>query len=85
MLLDPAFLIPGHVALLAAESVREDKTYISSDKLVERRYDESWLQRAPRDLVEADLTSHVDRPTPASRSRRTMERTAVRRFRLPLN
>jgi lipase len=59
VLLDPAILLPGHVALLAAESAREDKSYISFDELVERRYEESQLQRAPRDLVEADLASHV--------------------------
>jgi len=59
VLLDPAILLPGHVALLAAENAREPKSYISFDELVERRYDESQLQRAPRDLVEADLASHV--------------------------
>jgi lipase len=59
VLLDPAILLPGHVALVAAESAREPKSYISFDELVERRYDESQLQRAPRDLVEADLASHV--------------------------
>jgi lipase len=59
VLLDPAILLPAHVALLAAENAREPKSYISFDELVERRYDESQLQRAPRDLVEADLASHV--------------------------
>ena len=59
VLLDPAILLPGHVALLAAENAREPKSYISFDELVERRYDESQLQQAPRDLVEADLASHV--------------------------
>jgi lipase len=59
VLLDPAILLPGHVALLAAESAREDKSYISFDELVERRFEESQLHRAPRDLVEADLASHV--------------------------
>ena len=59
VLLDPAILLPAHVALLAAENAREPKSYISFEELVERRYDESQLQRAPRDLVEADLASHV--------------------------
>jgi lipase len=59
VLLDPAILLPGHVALLAAESAREPKSYISFDELVERRYDESQLHGAPRDLVEADLANHV--------------------------
>ena len=59
VLLDPAILLPGHVALMAAESAREDRSYISFDELIERRYDESQLQRAPRDLVAEDLASHV--------------------------
>jgi lipase len=59
VLLDPAILLPGHVALLAAETAREPRSYISFNELVERRYEESQLQHAPRDLVEADLANHV--------------------------
>lgn len=59
VLLDPAILLPGHVALMAAENAREDKSYISFDELIERRYDESQLHRAPRALVEEDLASHL--------------------------
>ena len=60
VLLDPAIVIPGHVALAAAENARIDKSYISFDELIERRYDESQLHFAPRDLVVEDLASHVD-------------------------
>ena len=59
VLLDPAILLPGHVALAAAENARSDKSYVSFDELVERRYDESQLHSAPRELVVEDLASHV--------------------------
>jgi lipase len=59
VLLDPAILLPGHVALAAAENARIDKSYVSFDELIERRYEESQLQRAPRELVVEDLASHV--------------------------
>jgi len=59
VLLDPAILLPGHVALTAAENARLDKSYVSFDELIERRYDESQLHRAPRELVVEDLSSHV--------------------------
>ena len=60
VLLDPAILLPGHVALAAAENARIEKSYISFDELIERRYDESQLHFAPRELVVEDLASHVD-------------------------
>lgn len=60
VLLDPALLLPGHVALAAAENARVDKSYVSFDELVERRYDESQLHSAPRELVAEDLARHVD-------------------------
>lgn len=59
VLLDPAILLPGHVALAAAENARIDKSYVSFDELIERRYDESQLHEAPRELVVEDLASHV--------------------------
>lgn len=59
VLLDPAIHLPGYVALLAAESARIDKSYVSFDELIERRFDESQLHRAPRELVVEDLASHV--------------------------
>jgi lipase len=60
VLLDPAILIPGHVALAAAERERVDKSYVSFAELVEQRYVESQLHRAPRELVVEDLAAHVD-------------------------
>ena len=60
VLLDPAILLPGHVALAAAENARAEKSYVSFDELVERRYDESQLHFAPRELVVEDLASHVE-------------------------
>jgi lipase len=59
VLLDPAILLPGLIALAAAENARLDKSYVSFDELIERRYDESQLQRAARELVEQDLSGHV--------------------------
>ena len=60
VLLDPAILLPGHVALAAAENARIDRSYVSFDELIERRYEESQLQSAPRDLVVEDLAPHVE-------------------------
>lgn len=60
VLLDPAILLPGHVALAAAENARLDASYVSFDELVDRRYDESQLHSAPRELVEEDLAPHVE-------------------------
>ena len=60
VLLDPAILLPGHVALAAAENARTDKSYVSFDELVDRRFDESQLHFAPRELVVEDLASHVE-------------------------
>ena len=60
VLLDPAILVPGHVALAAAERERQEKSYVSFDELIERRYDESQLHFAPRELVVDDLASHAE-------------------------
>ena len=60
VLLDPAILLPGHVALAAAESARADKTYVSFDELIERRYDESQLHSTDRELLVEDLAPHVE-------------------------
>jgi lipase len=60
VLLDPAILLPGHVALAAAENTRQDKTYVSFDELIDRRYDESQLHSSDRDVLVDDLASHVD-------------------------
>lgn len=60
VLLDPAILIPGHVALAAAERERAEKSYVSFDELIDQRYVESQLHFAPRELVAEDLAAHVD-------------------------
>jgi lipase len=60
VLLDPAILLPGHVALGAAERERIDKSYVSFEELIERRYDESQLHSAPRERVVEDLAQHVE-------------------------
>ena len=60
VLLDPAILLPAHVALAAAERERPEKAYVSFDELIERRYVESQLHFAPRELVVEDLAAHVE-------------------------
>jgi lipase len=60
VLLDPAILLPADVALAAAENARLDKSYVSFDELVDRRFDESQLHFAPRELVVEDLAPHVE-------------------------
>lgn len=60
MLLDPAILLPGHVALAAAENARQEKAYVSFDELIERRYDESQLHSSDRELLVEDLAPHVE-------------------------
>ena len=59
VLLDPAIHIPPHVALFAAENARRERVYTSFEELIERRYEESQLRSAPRDLVEAELAQHA--------------------------
>jgi pimeloyl-ACP methyl ester carboxylesterase len=60
VLLDPAILLPGHVALAAAENARQDKIYVSFEELIDRRYEESQLHLAPRELLVEDLAAHVE-------------------------
>lgn len=60
VLLDPAILLPPHVALSAAENARVDNSYVTFEELVERRYDESQLQSAPREVVVEELAPHVE-------------------------
>lgn len=60
VLLDPAILLPGHVALAAAENARLDKGYVSFDELIERRYDESQLHFTPLEVLVEDLSGHVE-------------------------
>jgi lipase len=59
VLLDPAILIPPHVALLAAENARKDRAYVSFDEGIDRRFEESQLHLAPRELLEEELAAHL--------------------------
>jgi lipase len=59
VLLDPAIWIPAHVALAAAENARRDRSYVSFEEGIDRRYEESVLTTAPRELVEAELRVHL--------------------------
>ena len=59
VLLDPAIHVLPHVALYAAENARRERSYVSFDEGIDRRYDESQLQRAPRELVVDELRDHL--------------------------
>ena len=59
VLLDPAILLPPHVALWAAENARAERAYASFEDAVDRRYEESQLHAAPRELVESELRDHL--------------------------
>ena len=59
VLLDPAIHVLPHVALFAAENARRERSYVSFEEGVDRRYQESQLQRAPRELVEQELRTHL--------------------------
>jgi lipase len=59
VLLDPAILIPPHVAVSAAEDARRDRSYASFEEAIDRRLDESRCSRAERALVAGDLRHHL--------------------------
>ena len=59
VLLDPAIRLPPHVGLAAAESARRDRSYVSFDEGIDRRYEESMLTTAPRGLLEEELAAHL--------------------------
>jgi lipase len=59
VLLDPALFVLPTVALYAAENARKERAYVSFAEGIDRRYDESQLQHAPRELVEEELTGHL--------------------------
>lgn len=59
VLLDPAIFVPPEIALAAADNARKDRAYISFDEGIDRRYDESQLWNAPRELVEEELARHL--------------------------
>jgi lipase len=59
VLIEPAVFIPPHVALNAAEHARKERSYVSFDEAIDRRYEESQLQGAPRELLEEELAVHL--------------------------
>jgi len=59
VLLDPAIQLLPHVGLYAAEQARLDRSYVSFDEGIERRYEESRLQRTPRDRLAEELRDHL--------------------------
>lgn len=59
VLLDPAIRIPPHVGIAAAENARRDRSYVSFHEGIDRRYEESVLTTAPRELVEEELRVHL--------------------------
>ena len=59
VLLDPAILLPPHVGFAAAENARRDRSYVSFEEGIDRRYEESVLTTAPRELVAAELAAHL--------------------------
>ena len=59
ILLDPAIQLPPHVGIAAAENARRDRSYVSFTVGIDRRYEESVLTTAPRELVEEELRAHL--------------------------
>jgi lipase len=59
VLLDPAIRIPPDVGLAAAENARRDRSYDSFEEGIDRRYVESVLSTAPRELVTTELSVHL--------------------------
>jgi lipase len=59
VLLDPAIRLDPAVALFAAENARRERAYASFEEAIERRYEESQLYRAPRQLLETELRDHL--------------------------
>ena len=50
---------PPAVALFAAENARRERAYVSFEEGIDRRYEESQLHGAPRELVEEELRDHL--------------------------
>jgi lipase len=59
VLLDPAIRLPPYVGLVTAENARRDRSYASFEEGIDRRYEESVLTTAPRDLVAGELKEHL--------------------------
>ena len=59
VLLDPALHVDAHIALYVAEEGRKDRSFASFDEGVDRRFGESFLSRASRDVVASDLAGYL--------------------------
>jgi lipase len=59
VLLDPAIRLPPYVGYAAAENARRDRSYDSFEEGIDRRYEESVLTTAPREVVETELREHL--------------------------
>jgi lipase len=59
VLLDPAIHVLPDVALYAAENARKERAYVSFDEGIDRRFQESQLHDAPRELVAGELVDHL--------------------------
>jgi lipase len=59
VLLDPAVRLAPHIAHWASENGRPERRYASFEEAIDRRYEESQLHRAARDLVEDELRGHL--------------------------
>lgn len=59
VLLDPAIYLDPAIALHVAEGSRQDRSYASFEEGIDRRYAESALSSAPRELVEEELREHL--------------------------
>lgn len=59
VLLDPAIQLDPEIALHVAEGSRSDRSYSSFDEAIDRRYEESALAFAPRELVADELREHL--------------------------
>lgn len=59
VLLDPATLIVPEAGLYSAENARPDRSYASYAEGIDRRYEESRLASAPRELLERELAVHL--------------------------
>jgi len=59
VLMDPALLISGNAAVNGAEGARVDRSYESFEEAIDRRFEESRLSRAPRELVADELREHL--------------------------
>lgn len=57
--LEPAVFLPPAAALFAAENARKERAYTSFAEGIDKRYDESALQSAPRQVLETELATHL--------------------------